>query len=261
MSVKIKLLFIFFTISNFLITGFGQPNIPKQNIPQDISLDLRKNIEKLYSSDTLERGNAIIEIGYMGLDGLAAIPFLIEMFNDHTSLVWKVGIADNLPTSPSQLAESAFKDMGKSALMPLIFALRDDRVFVRSGAATALGYLDDTTAVAPLISVLNDSGLVLEGAAWSLGVLGQQIAVDPLLKVLDARKHEKYIWSAIYALGLLGGQKAIESLINLIGDKVVSENAQATILDSLKMLTNKDFGFHKEKWIEWWSQNKGLFYN
>ena len=44
----------------------AQPNIPRSEIPDDIPTDVKKEIERLYSSDPVERGIAAHALGEMG---------------------------------------------------------------------------------------------------------------------------------------------------------------------------------------------------
>ena len=55
--------------------------------------------------------------------------------------------------------------IGEPAVEPLIQALEDENLFVRWGAASALGLIGDTRAVNPLVQVLNDKKKIVGVAA------------------------------------------------------------------------------------------------
>jgi hypothetical protein len=68
-------------------------------------------------------------------------------------------------------AETVLKQDRKTAIPPLIAALKDEDRSVRQSAAEALGQLKDTRAVEPLIGVLEDENSKVRHAA--IGALGQ----------------------------------------------------------------------------------------
>ncbi len=85
-------------------------DIPKENMPSNIPGDLRAEIEKLYSSSPVNRGYAAIALGDMGEKASPAVPFLIGILDDYTSLHWvneKFHIPTGSTTSPSELAIEA----------------------------------------------------------------------------------------------------------------------------------------------------------
>lgn len=116
--------------------------------------------------------------------------------------------------------KSAFKILSKMEpfLAPLIGALGHSDGPVRSGAATALGYLSDVRAVGPLVAALCDCEPEVRAcAAHALRQMKEPRAVEPLIAALhdtsaDVRRE------AAWALGDIGDLRAVEPLIGALGD-------------------------------------------
>ncbi|UCG87515.1 MAG: HEAT repeat domain-containing protein [Gemmatimonadota bacterium] len=90
---------------------------------------------------------------------------------------------------------------------PLVNALRDPDADVRQVAAWALGEIKDHRAIDPLIEVLaDDDPIVREMAALALGEIEHRSAVRPLIEALerDDALRDPVIW----ALGEIGGREA-----------------------------------------------------
>lgn len=85
-------------------------------------------------------------------------------------------------------------------------------------SAWALGEIEDATAVAPLLSALNDSDArVRARVAWALGEIEHPSAVNGLVAALedsDAAVREKSIW----ALGEIESDLAVDDLVLLLTD-------------------------------------------
>ena len=80
--------------------SYAQPNIPKEKIPSDVPSDVRKQIERLYSSDPIERAYGALALGKIGGKAAPAVPFLIGILGDHVGLAWSSGYG-GVPTGPS----------------------------------------------------------------------------------------------------------------------------------------------------------------
>ncbi|MCK4643470.1 hypothetical protein KAU32_07515 [bacterium] len=116
------------------VTVEARQNIPMKDIPHDIPLNVRKEIERLYSSLAVKRGEAALCLGEMGERAAPAVPFLIEILDDNRELEWcKLSIPGGLydvkgeyvsSTSASAEAEKALIKIVKPAVKPLIAALR-----------------------------------------------------------------------------------------------------------------------------------------
>ncbi len=70
-------------INNSLI--FAQQINPELEIPSDI----KNQIEKLHSQDPLIRGEAAKKLALMGEKAEIALPLLIELLADTSSIVWQ----------------------------------------------------------------------------------------------------------------------------------------------------------------------------
>lgn len=188
------LLVILFTNTEF---SYGQPNISNKEIPQNIPIEIRVEIEKLYSLDPVERGNAANSLGKMGKNAVSAVPYLIAMIGDRTPLQWvaKPGtIALRIgPTSPSKLAVEALgRIKDPLAVDPLIALLKNanEDPSIRMEAAEALGRIKDPRAVDPLILSLKDNdNSVREWAAKALGEIKDPRALEPMIFALKDKNY------------------------------------------------------------------------
>lgn len=88
---------------------------------------------------------------------------------------------------------------------------------MRRDAASALGILKDTSAVAPLVTALEDvDSTVRVAVAQSLGVIGDARAVDALIAVLSDTD-SLTACAACEALGGISGANVVEPLIRTLG--------------------------------------------
>ena len=231
-----KLVLILLIVISFMIQGlsYAQPKIPEKTIPADIPVEVRKQIERLYSKDPLERRKGAKALGEMGAQAAPAIPFLIGILGDTTDsggLYGPVGLN----------AAFALADIGKPAVDPLIAALKDKNVAVRGHAVIALRNIKDKRAVNPLIVALKDKDVkIRQFAAEALGEIKDNRAVEPLIAILKDKnrtvltrkvwsfdiqgkrvaKHEKTLegaqTAAAKALGKIKDSRALESLISAL---------------------------------------------
>ncbi len=92
---------------------------------------------------------------------------------------------------------------------PLMERLQDNNADVRLVAAWALGEIKDRTAIVPLIELLGDQDpLVREMAVLSLGEIEHGSAVIPLLEALDS--DADLVEPVIWALGEIGAEARAE---------------------------------------------------
>ncbi len=280
-------LFINILVIGSIVVGYAQPKIPKENVPSNIAADVKEQIERLYSHNPVERAKAAIELGGMGERAAPAIPFLIGILGDHTSLQW---FPQFLFTSPSEQAAKALAKIGKPAAEvliemlqdrgeekkylrltfigilggmkdprsreQLIVLLKDDDLDIRIAAAEALFTMKDPLGLEHLISNLT---VALKAkffhdrrkAASRLGWLGDKRAVEPLIAAL--KDQDSSVRQAVAsALGYIKDKRAIEPLIAILNDDAVSHVAA----QSLAMITSKNFGKNSIDWQEWWEKNK-----
>ena len=103
-----------------------------------------KEVERLKSSDPLERADAADELRRLGKNASTAIPFLLELLDDSNELRWVQKSDVAMPyagtrTSPGQEAARALAEIGKPAINPLINALNNKNLTVQKNVAYALG--------------------------------------------------------------------------------------------------------------------------
>lgn len=196
--------------------GLKGPMIPKSSIPADIDADVKKEIERLYSSSSSKRENGAHNLGIIGKEAAPAVPFLIDMLKD----------------KEEDVRESVAIALGKigdlSAVEPLIAALLKDKYEdVRKSAAWALGNIKEPRAIEPLITALKNNKRdeeVQMNAAWALGNIKDTRAVEPLIVALkliaESSDEEKLVGkNAAWALGKIGDPRAIEPLISAMKDE------------------------------------------
>lgn len=256
---SIKKFLIFLSILYFIISigigrlSYAQPKIPKENIPSGISPKVRKQIERLYSPDPIQRIYGAACLGKMGKQAVPAIPYLIDLFDDNTPTISKPlqslmreysGFFHN---TPGVEAARALVKIGKPAVEPLIAALNNKDSSVRNKAVLALGKIKDDRAVEALIMTLkdeyrrftvigalktsgelavgpliialtNEDSLVREGAAIALGKIEDKRAIEPLIDILKDESPTVRKWGAL-ALGDIKDKRAVEPLIMLLNDE------------------------------------------
>ncbi|MEM1574213.1 MAG: HEAT repeat domain-containing protein [Candidatus Methanomethylicaceae archaeon] len=178
------------------------------------------------------------------------IPEFINALKDKS---WKV-------REGAAFALGEIKDI--RAIEPLVLALLDESIGVRSIASDALNKIDPKwyereevkKLVPELINALKSKTEgVRIGAAYALGKIKDISAVDPLIQALKDKSLSVRI-EAANALGELKDIRAITYLIPLLGDDYYSVRNAAR--EALKKITNQDFGFDQEKWLDWWEKNK-----
>jgi len=65
----------------------SQPKIPEERIPAHITLEVRREIERLYERKAAERGHGAYKPGTPGKEAIPAILFLISMlWNDNATV-------------------------------------------------------------------------------------------------------------------------------------------------------------------------------
>lgn len=146
----------------FLAAGlcYAQPKIPKENIPSDISPQVKGQIELLYSPEPEVRGKAAVKLGEMGPQAAPAVPFLMGILDDKYPVLLRSESGKVLEaTSLDREAATALSKIGKSAVEPLINVLANKDAAVRRNAAEVLGRIKDGRAVKPLIGALRDADM------------------------------------------------------------------------------------------------------
>jgi len=213
----------------------------KRSIPSDIPADVKKQIERLQSSNPKERVDAGIELGKMGERAACAIPILIKMLGDGTTSLPGMFLDGRTYGGATVLGEEAKKaltEIGVPAVQPLIVALKNENNLVRQKAAQTLGKIGDKRAVEPLIEALKDKdGSVRYYAASAFTMIRDNRAVEPLIAVLK----DEHVYGpnpAISALGEIGDARAAKSLVPLLKHKDM--NIRQKVAQALGKIGNKE---------------------
>jgi HEAT repeat protein len=124
--------------------------------------------------------------------------------------------AASLGRQPTELSIK----IGKPAVKPLVYELKDRDPLVRSNAVKALGAIGDSRAVEPLVKMLNDKNpLIQRQAVQALGRINDPRAVQPLIAVLEDKGRRPHVrMSAAEALGWLQDPEAVDSLVVALAD-------------------------------------------
>jgi len=209
--------------------SYAQPRIPKESIPIDIPSDMKTYIERLYSSDPIERSNSVYYLGQMGERAVPAIPYLKGILHDNT-LIERTVAGGTCVVPLGMEAAIALSEIGGPGVKALIAALKDEDQSVQVRALVVMSEIKDSRAVEPLIAALKDEdSYVREMAA---GLLVET-------KVKDSR--------------------LIEPLIAALKDRDPGVHWRAAA--ALENITGKHFGQNSKKWHKWWEKNKGKFPN
>jgi len=191
--------------------------------------------DDLKSPDPAVRVRAACTLKAEGRRAVQAIPALVELLADPTPVDravcgdrrswWKSVPLDE--TSPGEQAAAALVAIGSASLAPLAEATRGPQWVARRNAVWALGALDDSRAVPPVIAALTDAEApVRRQAAWALGALDDRQAVEALIAALgdvDAEVREQAAW----ALGAIGDRRATGALAGALKDASAKVRAQA----------------------------------
>lgn len=116
-------------------------------------------------------------------------------------------------------AEKALGDLGdKSAIVPLIHALKDGDSVIRYEAARALGKIKSARAVVPLIYALKDKDADVRMSAIEALINIGKSAVEPFIHALKDEDSDVRM-GAVAALGEIGDKRAVAPLIQALKDE------------------------------------------
>jgi HEAT repeat protein len=124
-SIAIMLLL---TVELITATLSNASELPlKEVLPEDMSANVRAQLEKLHSSDTIERRNASLKLWELGKNAVPAVPFILLMLNDEDWRVRKDAIyaltliGDDRAVKPLEkiLSEDPSLDVRKAASIAL----------------------------------------------------------------------------------------------------------------------------------------------
>lgn len=275
MRIKILILVVF-TVS--AISGcasfFYGPGLPKMNtIPQDISQDIRREIERLYSKKPLERAQAAIRLGEMGERAEDAIPFLIgilydgrplyrpedwpegEIYFEKISRLTKDKRINVTRRSVGSIGALALSMIGEEAIGPLMEALDVKTltyVHYLHDVATALAAIGAPATDSLIAALYHKNPVVRSGAAEALYMSEDKDprAVMPLIARLKDQDLAVRIWAA-YALSQLGDSRAIKPFEEILSgysfpcvEAAAAEGlGNLNSMDSLVLLSKRAAGY------------------
>lgn len=235
---EIVIFFLSLLISfTYIFQVYAQPKVPKEKISPDIRVDVKIQIEKLYSEDPIERSWGAYYLGQMGEKAAPAIPFLITMLDDDAAqLQWYTKKGPTWYTSPASESSKALVKIGKPAVGPLISVLNNEDENIRKRAAKALGCIEDEQAIKPLINLIDDkSNDIQEAAVWALGEIKAKDVIQPLKGVLlNTQKAQTVRIAAMTALEGLDDDSIIESLLIVSKDSDEGIRTKAALTLAVK---------------------------
>jgi HEAT repeat protein len=184
--------------------GFGHPRPPSWDTDS-----VANRLAQLKSEEAIARRRAIIALGSHGAKAEPAIPSLIDAFDDPDDSVCRA-VGD------------ALVGIGPAVIPALIRALKDNRMNVRVGAATYLGYFPNksSTIIPKLVETLKDeSWRVRKASAASIGQFGSK-GIDAIPALIEVMKdnNSEVAQNARYALGSIGplAKAAVPDLVKAL---------------------------------------------
>ena len=187
-------------------------------IPNDISADVRVEIERLFSSRPEVRAQAVKNLGAMGQRAAPAIPFVaVNVINPNTGTT-RVDVGAGAADAAKWL-----EAVGLPSLGVFVDVLSGESGTSVSAEASDVLRAIRTSRLTRLTANLKDGNArVRQRAARVLGSINELHAVEPLIAALKDR------------------------------DSAVQKEAAA----ALGKITGKDFGQDHDKWRGWWEENK-----
>ncbi|MDK1030666.1 MAG: hypothetical protein QGD94_01515, partial [Planctomycetia bacterium] len=181
---------------NLALTPAGFAQAPKATIEgvADLPPEIKKHVEKFFSSDPAVQLAAVRALGEMGEKAAPAIPFLIELYRIHvhdTDKTTPLFTDSKMSSTPAYAATDVLTKMGKPAIEHLIAACGNDNLHIRSFSAQALLMIGEP-AVDALIKALKGPGTISDD---EFAGLVKQLADENFDKRQRATK-------AIYKLGV-----------------------------------------------------------
>ncbi|MBU0728704.1 MAG: peptidoglycan-binding protein [Proteobacteria bacterium] len=255
---------------------------PKLECTPDVRTSVRLQSNRLFSSNAVERALAAYELGKMREDALSAIPCLLNLLDDRSSLEWRqpgqVINSSGESTSPSKEAAHALSKMGSKGNQALIAAFyvysldskKHPNIDILDSVMEGLNRIEGNDAVDVMVDAL------FSDRVWdTLKILaGEYLArtkdsriLEPLSQiVIDRNKTPKTTQAAALALGELRDPRAIDPLIkamwldpgtcwNTIQNVRILCPTASNSADALKKITDLDFGHDRELWRSWRMKN------
>lgn len=218
-----------------------------QDIPLQTGTKITAQIKANGEMKTLQSSGKTIELSLEGsLDLSGSGPMVsgnesekketAKTGNGPTSMDEVDRCIKDLQSQDSTIREAAAAAVGDlndtRAVEPLIKVLQEDKDSdVRGAAAISLGRIKDIRALDPLLEALQDKdSLVRSSAANGLGWLDDQRAVDALIRALKDESYEVRGLAAM-SLGFIKNPKAVDTLVAALKDtrSEVRANAAASL--------------------------------
>jgi HEAT repeat protein len=159
----------------------AQLTIPKEQIPPDIPVAVRQQIDLLYSANAEKRVAALRALGQMGTKAAPAIPWLIELLGDDSGFT-PFPLTPYIGSQVWRAAWEQFPKIGDATLGPLRAATRRADPCVRIRSAHLLVTLGDREALETIAAALAERNAYAQLLASQILVeLKDRRAVDPLI--------------------------------------------------------------------------------
>ncbi len=194
---------------------------PTDSIPEGTSSQVRENINELKSRDPSRRAQAAIDLGLMGPNARAAIPFLVEILEDARAVQWG---CTHGPENKKKSARTV--SPGDRAAVAL--------ASIADSSVTRLEVIDALTLA------LSDERMNFRGqanAVLALGKIGASETVPALILTLGAPKFPVRL-RAVNALSQIDDPRIIPALMNILSDK--NEKVRLKARKAIISITGQD---------------------
>lgn len=239
-----KTLLTFVAVTTLLTASLwanAQTSSEKLSIPSGASPELKKELEKLLSSELPRRLEGAYNIGNMREQAVLAIPILMELLKGYDGMVeideaslkyfekdtafLIVGNRANTINPVHILLTDALGKIGKPAIEPLRAALpkADPKELYFPYVAEALAKTQDPEATRMLLDLLSTGD------------------ANARFRIAGALRHSN-------------DPASVDALIQALKDK--DKEVRSTAARSLKKITSQAFGEDAGKWEEWRAKNK-----
>lgn len=235
----VNLSMLFLILLTMAISAHAGMTLTKKNIPPDAPAEVREKIEALLSKDDNARRQAAFELGAMNSQASAAVPFLIDMLNDDSILMWdsatkalgQIGeksavrpIAAALNRYMEQLnrdydfeasAGLALEQISRNDVAPLLEAMKE---FPHKKIAYVIGRIKNQEATAPLVALLSDKRTdARRSAAMALSMMKYKQSIKPLISALKDSDWQVRMYAA-EGLGNINDSASVDALTEALSD-------------------------------------------
>lgn len=181
--------------------------------------EVRQQIIRLYSQDPLQRAKAAAHLGKMAEGAGPAVPYLIPLLSDNTSVQISNylggGYYSSVETTPGEEASHALAEIGGSASDALYLALQSSDPNVRRLVAKALGQIGELGSVDFLVRLLSDPDRgVRATAAIALGSYRNPMAAQKIMDAYEAQTSPAVRSDMIFALAHIDDILAVPFLVS-----------------------------------------------